>query len=52
MYRVKMSKTGKRTYTVTVTLKSGGSTGTVAFKVVARDKYGKKHLTTIRLPLH
>ena len=51
-YTVRMSKTGKRTYAATVTLKSGGSTGTIAFKVVARDKYGKKHITTIWLPLH
>jgi flagellar hook assembly protein FlgD len=50
-YNVKMKKVATRVYKVTFTLKSS-ATGTVTFKVYAKDKNGVSQATSIKLALH
>jgi flagellar hook assembly protein FlgD len=50
-YTVKMKRVATRVYKVTFTLKSS-ATGTVTFKVFAKDKNGVRQATSIRLALH
>jgi flagellar hook assembly protein FlgD len=50
-WSVVMKKIGTRTYRVTVTMKTGGSKGTVTFKVLAKDSGGNKQSTKLALPL-
>ena len=46
-----MVKTGTLTYKATLTLRTGGSSGSVAFKVQAADSGGRSQRTTLSLPL-
>ena len=50
-WSVAMRKTATLTYKATVTLKTGGSAGTVTFKVLGADTGGQKQRTYLRLPL-
>ena len=48
---VTANKVTGRKYRVTITLKTGGTEGTVAFLVSGTDKYGGKQSSTLSLPL-
>ena len=48
---VTMTRVGSTTYRLTVTLKKGGTAGTVKFKVWAHDADGRTQATWKRLPL-
>jgi len=51
VWSVPMSKIDPRSSTATVTLKTGGSAGTVTFKVWGRDRDGRAQFTKLALPL-
>jgi flagellar hook assembly protein FlgD len=51
VWSVAMKKTATSTWKATFTLKKGGSAGTVKFKVVAKDRDGRKQRTTLGVPL-
>jgi flagellar hook assembly protein FlgD len=51
VWSVAMSKVDPRTWRSTVTLKTGGSAGTVTFKVWARDADGRSQFTKRAMPL-
>jgi hypothetical protein len=46
-----MSRVDPRSSRATITLKTGGSAGTVTFKVWARDTDGRAQFTKLALPL-
>ena len=50
-WTVKMTRLSTGAYRATVTLKTGGSAGTVTFRVLATDARGKTNSTYITLPL-
>jgi hypothetical protein len=50
-WSVSMVKIGTLTYRATLTLKTGGSSGSAAFKVQAVDSGGRAQRTTLTLPL-
>ena len=50
-YRLTTTKVGKYTYTVTFTVKSGGSAGTVKLKAYARDSGDRLQRSYLSLPL-
>ena len=50
-WSVPMTKTAGLTYRATVTLKTGGSAGSVTFKVLARDANGVAQRTSVTIPL-
>ncbi len=50
-WSVPMTKTAGLTYRATVTLKTGGSAGSVTFKVLARDANGVAQRTSVAIPL-
>jgi flagellar hook assembly protein FlgD len=51
VWSVPMSKIDPRSSTATITLKTGGSAGTVTFKVWGRDRDGRAQFTKLALPL-
>ena len=51
VWSVPMSKIDPRSSRVTITLKTGGSAGTVTFKVWGRDRDGRAQFTKLALPL-
>jgi flagellar hook assembly protein FlgD len=51
VWSVAMTKTATDTWKATFTLKKGGSSGTVRFKVVAKDRDGRTQRTTVGVPL-
>lgn len=51
-WSVTMTKTGTYTYRVTLTLKTGGSAGTVRLSVSGVDRAGGANRATLGLPLH
>jgi hypothetical protein len=50
-WKVRMVKTGPKTYAVTIRLKAGGSAGTVRFRVVGTDKHGGRNQTALGVPI-
>ena len=50
-WTVRMTKLSSGSYRATVTLKSGGSAGTLKISVQAKDAKGKWNKTYLRLPL-
>jgi hypothetical protein len=46
-----MTRTAGLTYRATVTLKTGGSAGSVTFKVLARDANGVAQRSSVSIPL-
>ena len=51
VWSVPMSKIDPRSSRTTITLKTGGSAGTVTFKVWGRDRDGRAQFTKLALPL-
>ncbi len=51
-WSVAMTRTSTYGYKATITLKTGGGTGNVTFKVVAADKDGRKQRTARAYPIH
>src|SRR6185436_14723909 len=51
-WSVRMSKTGPKTYKVTLRLKDRGTSGTVAFRVWGRDANGKGNQTIRTYTIH
>lgn len=51
-WSVPMVKSATNTYKATVTLKTGGRSGTVSFKVLGKDAKGLLNRTTKSFPLH
>jgi flagellar hook assembly protein FlgD len=52
VWSVLMTKTATNTYKATFTIKTGGKSGTVSFKVLARDSKGAPNRTVKAYPLH
>ena len=50
-WTVKMSKLSTGVYRATVTLKTGGSAGTLKISVQAKDSKGGRNKTYLKLPL-
>jgi hypothetical protein len=50
-WSVAMTRTAGLTYRATVTLKTGGSAGTVTFKVTAYDSDGRAQRSSVSMPL-
>jgi hypothetical protein len=50
-WTVRMTRVATNTYRATVTLKTGGSAGTVTFRVAATDSRGGWNRTYLALPL-